>query len=464
MHESISFRIAEFAVGDAPRAVSDHVLSAASLAVADTIAVAVAGVQEPVSAASRAWATAGTAGGSASVWGTSVKAPLGEVALTNGAASHALDFDDALPTMRGHPSAVLVPALLAVAETTRATGREVLEAYVVGVEVMGRLGLVVGNRHYDSGWHSTSTVGALGAAAAVARLLGIGEAATAMALGIAASQASGLRRNFGTMTKPLHAGLAARAGTLAAWLAKEGVTANPGFMGGAEGFLALYASENLDGEVARASLGAFGQPWQLEEPGLSVKLWPCCLANYRPIAGFQELLRTHELRAEEIEEVRVGFLPGAENALVHTRPRTGLEAKFSVEYVIAALAVDGALGVSSFADEAVARPEVQALLGKVRRFRMPAERTYSGSSNDGYTDVEVDARGETFQVRVDRVPGSSRWPITEEMLANKLSACLDPVLGAGKGEALLAEALALGGAPDVSALLRVVTQEPADRR
>lgn len=457
MREETTAKLVGFATGHPGEQIPAAALDAAAIAIADTLAVAVAGLAEPISAYTREWASCPSGSGDVNLWGTSWRAAIGEAALANGAASHALDFDDALPSMRGHPSAVLVPALLAVAQKVRSSGREVLEAYVIGVEALGALGGMVGNRHYDAGWHSTSTLGSLGVALAVARLMGLDDTRCRMALGIAASQASGLRMNFGTMTKPLHAGLAARAGVMAAWMASRGVTANGSALEGERGFLSLFGAERLDTGGLAESLDQLGSTWQVIDPGLSLKVWPCCLANYRPIAAFVQILAESGVPIEEIDEVGVGFLPGADSALVHRRPTTGLEAKFSVEYAIAAMALDGGISLKSFTDEQVSRPDARAFMNRVRRFSMPGERTYSGSGNDGYTDIELLSKNRVFRLRMNRVPGSSRWPVTGAMLQDKLEDCVDPILGPGVGSALMREATQLLLAPSIQPIVDLLT-------
>lgn len=457
MVDSFTEELVEFVFELKEREDSTRTMRAASLAIADTLAVAVAGCEEPASTQAREWSALAKCQDGHAIWGTADATSVGEAVLVNGISSHTLDLDDALPTMRGHPSAVLVPALVALAQVAESTGRQLLEAYVIGVETLGLLGQALGNRHYEVGWHSTSTIGTIGVAIAAAGLLSLDRAATRNAIGIAASQAAGLRRNFGTTTKALHSGQAARAGLLSAWLASRGATADSTVLDGKGGFLDVYSADSENALAVLAKWRDADRPWQLEDPGLSVKRWACCLANYRPLAGLIELLERSEVDSSEIEEIRVGFLPGADSALVHQNPMTGLEAKFSVEYVLAATAIDGELRTTSFADEMVNRTDVRRLMSKVKRFEMPADRTYSGSGNDGFTDVELRARGKSHAVRIDRVPGSGAWPLSEAELTAKFSDCLSAKLGPGKGPELLALALELSNAPSTQNLTDFVT-------
>src|SRR5439155_21674005 len=204
----------------------------------------------------------------ASQLGTGFKISPENAALLNGVSGHALDFDDVSGSVEGHPSVVILPAALATAELVGASGSELIEAYVIGVEVMSKLGLAMGAAHYQAGWHATSTLGTLGAAVAAARLLGLDADHVQMAIAIAVSEASGSRQNFGTMTKPFHAGHAARCGVHAARLAAKGMTASMEALVVHRGFFGLFALGQ--GELAQVA-STLGRPWELEERALSVK-------------------------------------------------------------------------------------------------------------------------------------------------------------------------------------------------
>ena len=223
----------------------------------------------------------------ASVFGHGFGAPAGEAALVNGTSAHALDFDDVNMSMRGHPSVPLLPAVLALGEKIGSSGRELIDAFVLGFEVECKLGRVIGAAHYALGWHATSTLGTLGAAAACARLLRLDMERTQIALGIAASLASGVRQNFGTMTKPLHAGWAARNGVIAATLADRGFTADSAAIEGESGL--LHAASGGARLNSRA-LASLGDPWEIVSPGIGVKLYPCCYATHRAIDAALEIV------------------------------------------------------------------------------------------------------------------------------------------------------------------------------
>lgn len=415
------------------RDIPQQAVAAARAALIDTLGVGIAGTLEDVGEIAHGWARDCGGSAQATVWGANASTTAAEAAFVNGTCAHALDFDDSLPTLRGHPSAPMVAAALATGEMSGASGKDVLEALVLGLEVGGVLGQAVGSGHYLRGWHSTATMGAFTATAVAGRILKLDVDTLARAFGLAASQVSGLVRNFGTMTKPFHAGHAARVGVFSAMMAKRGFTADSAIFEGKDNFFETYAGE--DGKPFAELVAAMGKPWQAITPGIYVKNWPCCYCNHRPIGGMLELMAKHDIPADDVKRVRVGFLPGSDTALVSTNPHTGLEGKFSIEYVMAALLHDRKLTLETFTDAMVMRPPVRALMSKVERYRIPAEGTFSGVV--GYSDIEVETSKGKFSMRVERVPGSPEWPVTEAMAVQKFMDCAGRVLGTPGAKALL---------------------------
>ncbi|WP_256094636.1 MmgE/PrpD family protein [Paraburkholderia nodosa] len=352
---------------------ADRVASATPFDDAEAIAAARRGVLDYLAAAFAGAADTGyhklfeviapASRGEAAAIGLAQEVSALDAALLNGYAGHALDYDDVHSSVRGHPSAVLLPALFALAQTRRSSARELLAAYVVGVETMARLGLALGSRHYEQGFHNTATLGTLGAAAAAAHMLGLSKAGVENALGLAATQSSGLRLQFGSEAKPLHAGQAARAGLLAAQLAAAGLQGAPGALDGPTGFFSVFGGGAA--QPARV-LEAWGTPWQIVSPGLYFKPWPCCTATHHALDAAFRLRDTYNLNAANIERITVTFPPGGDTPLASVLPETGLEARFSVEYALAAALIDGAAGVETFADEPV-RQDVIALAARVVR-------------------------------------------------------------------------------------------------
>ncbi len=442
-------KLAAFATTGAD-ALPAPILAAARDAITDTIGVTLAGVSEETAAIARRWACEAGARPVSSILGTDAGSSPSEAAFANGVAAHVLDFDDSLPSMRGHPSATLVPVVLAVGEAEGASGRDVLAAYAVALEIGGKLGRAIGHHHYLRGWHSTATIGAFTATAAAARLWRLDADAVATAWGIAASMASGLVRNFGTMTKSFHTGHAARVGITAAWMARNGFSADPAIFDGDNGFLQTYGFG--DGEDLATLVDELGSKWEAERPGIFVKGWPCCYCNHRAIGGLLQLMAANGFGADDIEEIAVGFAPGSDRALIKSDPQTGLEAKFSIEYAAAATVLDGTLTLDSFTDEAVHRPAVRALMKRVRRYQVPAEGVFSGVV--GFTDVTVKAGGSTFEMRVDRVPGSPDWKLSDDERRAKFLDCAGRALGEDRARDLFGLARDLDALPHVAELIR----------
>ncbi len=426
---TLSRFVVETRIDDIP----DAVFVAARDALTDTLGVALAGAREPAAGIAARWVEETGARPQATIWGRRLATSAAETAFTNGICAHALDFDDSHPSARGHASASLMPSAIAAGEVVGASGREVLAAYAIGLEVAGKIGRIFGNGHLQRGWHPTASVGLLGSTAVVARLWGLEAGQIERAWGIAGSQVGGLARNFGTMTKPFHAGRAARGGLLSAWMAKQGFTADDAIFDDRGGILAVYAG--ADGEPAEAVVASLGRPWEILDPGNFVKRWPCCYSNHRALGGVYTLIERHQLRADEITEVAIGFLPGGDRALVSRNPKTGLEGKFSIEYVIAAALLDGPISLGTFTDAMVQRAPVRALMQKVRRFRIPDDKVYSGIA--GHNEINVTTARGCFQSRAERVPGSPAWPMTAQDRAVKFRYCTEPILGGTGAEHLL---------------------------
>ncbi|GAY07488.1 MmgE/PrpD family protein [Pseudonocardia sp. N23] len=367
--------LAEF-VADPARHATDEIAALATAAVLDTVGCALAATSEP--AVTRLLDALGPLpGGPCRVLGAKdTRTDERTAALVNGTAGHALDFDDVDDALTGHPSTVLVPALLAVAESVGASGPDVVEAYWRGLVVERALaaGLGIGP-HYARGWHSTATLGVPGAAAVAAVLLGLDAATTRHALGIAASRAAGSRRNFGSMTKPLHAGTAAADGVFAARLAAAGFTADADQLDSPLGYLALFSDQPDLTAAADRALGVLADPGPA---AVNVKLHACCYATHAPADAALDLVAAG-VRAEDVESVAVRVPPGGLRPLITRPPATELEGKFSMGYVVAACLSDGELRLSSFTDEAVTRAGVADLAARVTS----AESLPPSGSGDG---------------------------------------------------------------------------------
>jgi 2-methylcitrate dehydratase PrpD len=442
--------IAEFVVASP---VPESAREKAVAAFTDTIGVMLAGVHEPAARIAQSMASdEGT--GECRVLGTSIATSPGLAALANGVAAHALDYDDMCFVSLAHPSCVLVPAIVAAGELTHANARTLLDAYVVGFELECRLGTVMNPRHYHlRGWHATSTIGTLGAAAAVARVLGLDSQTTRHALGIAASSASGVKENLGSMVKPLHAGLAARNGVTAARLAQRGFAASPQALDGPQGYLAAMDSEQSSLDAAVADLG---RRWEIDESGITVKLYPSCAATHPPLDVLTDIVRRERFTADEVSAIDVEVDSMTPRLLIHPRPLNGLEAKFSMPFCAAAALVYPRIGIDTFDVESIHHPQVQALMSRVTLRANPAFDTAAPLSR---TTVTVRLRdGRAWAEHGD---GARGYPgrLTDEELGAKFEDCAARALGPS-GARYAQQALAswfAGNGGDVRSITTLLT-------
>ncbi|SHI65126.1 2-methylcitrate dehydratase PrpD [Desulfatibacillum alkenivorans DSM 16219] len=337
-----------------PEEMHDH----AKTAFMDWLAVTYGGKDEPLVEKLMRWA--GREGGSpqATIIGFGEKKSLGQAALINGAASHALDYDDTLVSFLGHPSVTLFPALLALAEKENKSGRDLLDAYIMGIQVGGTIGACAGLDHYLAGWHGTSTLGHMASAAGCARLLGLDPQQTAWALGIGATQSSGLKRSFGTMCKPFHAGRASQSGLMAAMLARDGFTGADDVLEGPQGFF-----EALRGKVNDEILSMLGLGWDVVN--LSQKYHASCHATHSPLEAARQVMQENSLSLDDLESIRVYSSEVTMQAAANANPKTGTEAKFSVVYCVANALTREVTGMAAFTDDMVNDSQVRSLMQKI---------------------------------------------------------------------------------------------------
>jgi 2-methylcitrate dehydratase PrpD len=458
---SVTRTLADFIAGFPADRIPVEAFEVATRAVLDTLGVALAGSVEPPATLSARLAP--DMPGGTVLWGQNRRTSPAYAALVNGAAAHALDYDDVQHTLRGHPSAPVVPALFAAAEATGCSGQDLLAAYVIADEVAGRLGEAIGAPHYIAGWHNTSTLGALAAAAGCARLLGLGPEDTCRALGIAASMASGLKKNFGTMTKPLHAGLAARVGYEAASLAGLGFTADEAIFDGPLGFLSVYSA---GGAVnSDALVRGLGDRWQVLDPGIAVKIYPCCAETHRALDAIFLLLAETPFQPEEVEVIEALVSPVG-TPLIHTSPKTGLEGKFSMEYCLAAAVLDRKINLATFTDPMVNRPEARSLMARVRRVWHDSLPVGSGLQDDLRSGTDVPLvkvylkDGRVLARRVEEPKGDPKNPVTWDELAGKFRDCAGRVLNAGAVDRLVELVRNLRHLPDLRELSGLLAGAP----
>ena len=336
-------------------------------AITDTVGVALAGTRAASSSlvsgfttstieTTGATGTAGTTSAISSDGGfpdpaaAETDADVANLALAYGTASHALDYDDLSWAMDGHPSVVLLPPILALADRVDPTGAEVIAAYAAGFETACYVAAPVSPAHYEAGWHATSTFGTFGATAVAASLLGFDAETTARALHIAASMPAGTKANFGSMTKPLHAGLAGRSGVTAALLAASGFTAGDDTLGGSRGFWRLYGTGTDDVESPSPPTS---DGWLLERRGIHIKRYPACYFTHSSIAATQSLVDERGIDPSEVERVTVEAAGGARDALTYEHPRDALQSKFSMQHAVAVALAADRVGLGEFTDDAV---------------------------------------------------------------------------------------------------------------
>jgi 2-methylcitrate dehydratase PrpD len=400
----------------------------AAIAFKDTIGVMLAGVGEPAARIAQSLA-ADEGAGECRVLGTQVTTSPGCAALANGVAAHALDYDDMCFVSLAHPSCVLVPAMLAAGELTHADASTLLDAYVVGFELECRLGTIMNPRHYhDRGWHCTSSIGTIGAAAAAARVFGLASPAIRHALGIAASSACGLKENMGSMVKPLHAGMAARNGVMAARLAQRGFTASPHAIDGPQGYLVAMDSEQRSLDVAAADLGT---RWEINETGVTVKLYPSCAATHPPLDALTEIVRREAFTSDQVAAIDVEVDSMSPRLLIHPSPANGLEAKFSMPFCAAAAVVCPRIGIETFEIETIQNPKVQALMPRVT---LRANEAFDTAAPLSQARVTVRLHdGREWSQRAD---GARGYPgrLTDEELSAKFADCAARALGSSAAD------------------------------
>ncbi|HEV2301790.1 MAG TPA: MmgE/PrpD family protein [Stellaceae bacterium] len=413
----------------------------------DYLGVAIAGAGDPLVRIVLDETAEAGGGTQASVVGHSERLPALSAALVNGAAGHALDYDDVNMAMPGHPSAAILPALLALAEARHSSGRDVATAFVAGYETACRIGMAVRPGHYEIGFHSTGTLGAFGAAAACARLLGLDAERTAAALGIAGTQASGLKSQFGTMCKPLHAGKAAQNGLLAARLASRGFSSRPDILECGQGFAATHGPDF----APEAALAA-------PENGLYLfanlfKYHAACYLTHAPIECARRLAEGHGLAPERIARVTLEVDQSLDKVCNIAEPKDGLEAKFSLRHTVAmALSGVDTAGLGNYRAEGARDPALARLREKVElAFRHGWPQTQAALA------VALD------DGRILRATHDSGIPAADiaaqgARLAQKFAALAEPVLGAARARELIEAVAGLDELPDIGTIARLAAR------
>ena len=419
---NITKHIGEYVTGADIEDFPPDAIEAAKGAIMDCLACMLAGSQETLSDILCRYVAAENSTPAASVVSRGFRTTAANAALVNGAMAHALDYDDITQITKTHPTAVLLPVALAVTEEFGASGKDMLLGYMSGFEVACAVGEALSEAYYDDlGWHPTGPLGAVGSAAVASKIMALDSEQTAMAISLAASQASGLRQNFGTMTKPFHAGDAARAGVVAAKLVREGFTASQDALEGRFGFIRAFSGgQGFNSDQVAENLGS---KLYLVESGIEIKKYPCCGSAHLALDATFDLLSQGAIDPEAVDriDVMVDFDPP--RSLIHSRPMSSLEGKFSMEYCLAAALLDRRVGLQSFTDDQVLRPRAQALIPRIEMQRISGNEGRP-SWTEGYHQVEVHLKdGSVLRQQAHRARSGALRGVTMEDIREKFRDC-----------------------------------------
>jgi 2-methylcitrate dehydratase PrpD len=418
----VTARIARFVVECQFKNIPANALDTARTAVRDCLGVALAGSTEQSAKSCAEIARQEAAREEATVIGQRFQSSALQAAFVNGTAAHALDFDHSF-TLMGQPTAPIIPAAFTLGESLGASGQRLLEAYVVGFEVTGKLVYSLRDSS-ENGWHGPGTLGVFGATVACAKLLGLKVSQIEMALGIAASMAGGVAANFGTMTKPLHVGLAARNGVLAAKLGQTGFTANARAIEGAAGFYDMFYHGSMR---ESRPLEELGRSYALETDGVRIKPYPCGGLTHPAIDATLEMRAEHGISADTIQSIDVDVTKHTYGRIAFRVPETGLQGKFCMGYLLARAIIDGKISLDHFTDEAVRDRSVLDLAAKVQMRLDPDLK----ASNAGGRPCKVTIRlknGRSHSRQAEHAKGSREIPMTQEELKTKFVECARRVI------------------------------------
>ena len=448
----VSRELAKFVLQTGYGDIPNKALERAKFSFIDSLGTTLAGSQEEAAHIMARYVEKQGGAPVASLVAHKIKSSTYNAAMANGTMAHMHDYDDMSSTLIGHPSVGVLPAVLALGEENKISGKDALLAFTLGVEVTCKIGRGVIPKHYENGWHPTSTIGIFGAVAAASKILKLSEEELIHAFGIAGSESSGLRENFGTMTKPLHPGRAAAKGIMAALLAKDGFTSAKDIFGGKWGFCRVMAGDYNEEKITES----LGNPFEFEEPGIHIKPYPTCGGAHPATDAVISLSKEHDLKGEEVQKIEVGTVPIALDVLTYTNPQTPLEAKFSMHYCLAAALVERANGFAQFVDEKVNDPKIRHLLDKVEMYIAPemAPLGYRGTFN---ANVKITLKdGKEYVKRVDFGRGDPLNPLSKDEQMGKYADCaalaLDPDLIERSKEMLLD----LEQLPDITLLMDMI--------
>jgi 2-methylcitrate dehydratase PrpD len=441
-----------------------EVIELGKKSILDGLGLALAGSRAQTGALCRQYLeNLGVCDGKATIIGSARKSSPRFAAFVNGVSIHADDFDDtqlavAKDRVYGllvHPTVPVLPAVLALAERGGVSGKQLSLAYHVGVEVECKVAEAISPRHYQDGFHSTGTCGPFGSAAACAKLLGFELSQIRNSFGLVASQSGGLRENFGTMTKPFQAGHAAESGVVSAELVALGWTAAEQILEADRGFFHAFGGSYDPAAI----MDRLGKPWTFASPGISLKPYPSGSLSHPAMTELARLIEVHKLQAAQVEKVDIGANHQMTTTLLHHRPKTGFEAKFSMEYCLAILLLEGKAGLGEFSDKVVRRADVQEMIGRVNFYVDPQAE---GAGFDKMTSLlKIHLKdGQVITGRAEFGKGSPANPMTFEEAAAKFRGCAEfAEWPKAKTEKIIAFVKALDAAPDANALTPLLSAE-----
>ena len=441
---SLTAHVADFTAGICAADLPANVVELGRKSILDGLGLAIAGaVAESGHIVNAYLGDLGFNRGDSTVLGTELRLPARFSAFANGIAIHAHDYDDtqlavAKDRVYGllmHPTAPVLPAVLAVAERQGCSGADLTAAYHVGIEVCCKVAEAVAPRHYQDGFHTTGTCGTFGAAAGVANLLRFNPAQVAMVLGMAGSQSAGLRENFGTMTKPFHPGRSAESAVVAADLVRRGYSATATILEAPRGFFRAAAG-GYDDAAIRDKLGA---PWTFADPGISIKPYPSGSLTHPGMSLLARLIAERDIQADQVTAIRVGTNRHMPTTLLHHNPTTELQAKFSMQFSMAILLLRRRAGLENYTDETVNRPETQALMQKVDFYVDPVADAAGFDKMTTLVEVHLHD-GQVFRGSADFGKGSPSMPLDWAEVAAKFTEC---AAYGGLGQAAIREVIAM---------------------
>jgi 2-methylcitrate dehydratase PrpD len=440
-------RIAEFVVKTSLEDFPAEALPFVRRAALDTLGVMLAGASEPAATIVRRTIRVESGVPLCTVIGSSLRTAPTWAALANGVAGHAHDFDDTNFALMGHPSVPLFAAGLAAAEAEMADGRALALAYLLGFEIDATIGSALNPDHYVRGWHATSSIGTLGCAAAATRLMGLDAEQTRHALGIAASLASGLKENFGSMTKPYHAGHAARNGVWAAMLAREGFTASDSALEGKQGYARAFGGRAPLDEA----LGRLGQAWHVTTSRVAVKPYPSCALTHAAVDALLRARAEHGFAPDRIADVEIGVHRVTPDVLQHPHPTTALERKFSMQFCAATALVEGQVEIGSFEDGEIANSATRDLMGRIRM--VVDDAIPDTLEQQAWSRVTVRLTdGRVVALAPGGAQGHPDEPLSDGALREKFLGCATATLARDEAEGIADQIALIDELPDVRAL------------